>query len=170
MKAILACVAALAALTACGKNDAGQPAPVVQAAPAMPAHYYAMKDGLEYGYEEAISEEARKHGQAAVKLMMFSYLGEKAGAYQVMNKDGNVRSVAECSRPCDYAKVYTFMGDRFVDKQILKLTEGALLRFVLADAMRGKLEPLSGDQKGRLVSFWVDGEAKRLVVSAVDPK
>lgn len=140
-------------------------APAVAVAPAMPQHLYAIKDGQEYGYEQGISESDRKNGQAAVKLMMFNYLGRKGDVYQVMLKNGNVRTVAECAKPCDFAKVYTFIGDRFSDKEMLKLTPTAIVSSVFADAMTGQLDQLTGEQNGTAVTFWVDGDSKRLVVA-----
>lgn len=34
-----------------------------------------MKDGFEYGYEQAVSENDQKKGQAANELLMFKYAG-----------------------------------------------------------------------------------------------
>ncbi|WP_426714979.1 hypothetical protein [Chromobacterium violaceum] len=38
-------------------------------------HDYSMKDGFEYGYEQAVSENDQKKGQAANELLMFKYAG-----------------------------------------------------------------------------------------------
>jgi len=133
-------------------------------APPMPTHFYAIKDGQEYAYEKAISEADKQQGKVAASLMMFSYLGRKGDTYQVMVKVDNVRSIAECTKPCEFAKIYTFIGNQFSNKEILKLAPTAIVTTVFADAMNNQLDPLLGEQKGTPVTFWVDGERKRLVV------
>ena len=45
-----------------------------------------MKDGYEYGYEQAISQDAADSGQVATSLLMFKFVGEKDGNYQVFSK------------------------------------------------------------------------------------
>lgn len=163
---LILAIGAAILFSGCGdKAVSSGAAPAIAAAPAMPQHLYAIKDGQEYGYEQGISESDRQNGQAAVKLMMFSYLGHKGDLYQVMLKNGNVRTVAECAKPCDFAKVYTFVGDRFANKEMLKLTPTAIVSSVFADAMTGQLDQLKGEQNGTAVTFWVDGDAKRLVVA-----
>lgn len=159
------------AVTACSQKEASAPvappvpiAPVAQQAPALPTHFYAIKDGDEYGYEAALSENARQSGQVATHLRMFSYLGQKDGAYQVMLKNNDIRTVAECSSPCEFAKIYTFSGTKFIEKTILKLTPESILNLVFQDAMRDKLDVLSGLQNDQFVSLWVDGVAKKLTV------
>jgi len=81
-----------------------------------------------------------------------------------MVKIDNIRSIAECTKPCEFAKIYTFIGNQFSNKEILKLTPTALLTTAFFDAMNDQLDPLIGEQKGMPVMFWVDGERKRLVV------
>lgn len=145
-----------------GSSSAAQAA--VASVPAMPTHFYSIQDGREYGYEQAISENARKQGAAAAPLMMFGYLGRKGDTYQVILKRNNVRTIAECSKPCEFAKVYTFVGDRFMGKEMLKLTPEAIVSSVFSDAMSGQLNQFTGEQNGTVVTFWVDGDAKRLIV------
>lgn len=172
------CVALLAACTQ--KADVAPvatvwPSPDVQpvsmpSIPAIPDHFYAIKDGNEYGYEKAISEEDRKKGQVAADVLMFNYLGEKDGAYQVMLKEGDQRTVAECTAPCEFTKIYTFSGTQFIQKKMMKLTPETILSSVLHDAMNGKLDVLSGMQQDRMVSFWVDGTNQKLTLIPVDLK
>lgn len=150
----------------CGeKSNATAPASEAPGAPVLPKHFYSLKDGKEYGYEQAVSEEARRQGQGTTSLLMFSYLGRKGDAYQVMLKDGNMRTIAECSRPCEFSKVYTFVGDRFIKKETMRVTPEIVVAAVLADAMNGQLDQMLGEQNGVPVTFWVDGETKRLVVA-----
>lgn len=165
------------ALEACGDRVGGAPKRAPAAAAAAPAqqvlpislppkvaHEYVVRDGQEYGYEPAISENQRSSGQAAAEIRMFSYLGRKGDVYQVMLKDDNVRSVVECEKPCDFGKIYTFVGDRFVRKDTVRLAPDAIASAAVRDAMRGELNPLRGEQRGKATSFWVDGSVKRLIV------
>ena len=162
-----AMAAAVFSLSACGDKAAATSAAANSSAsaPPMPKHLYAMKDGKEYGYEQELSEQDRNQGRATTSLLMFSYLGKKDGAYQVMLKDGKFRTVAECSMPCEYAKVYTFAADRFIKKEVMRITPQVIVASVFADAVNGNLDQLFGEQNGTAVTFWVDGEAKRLIVA-----
>lgn len=110
-------IAALAALllAGCGQdaavNVANQPAPpasvsdsptTAAAASAAPAHAWTYKDGQDYGYPAAISEEEQKNGQAAASITMIRYLGAKDGVYRVQLVDLGV--VASCTNPCQVIK------------------------------------------------------------------
>lgn len=156
-------------LIGCSQEAAKLPPQMAEPAkPALPEHFYAIKDGMEYGYAPAISTNDKNEGRAASKLLMFNYLGAKGSVHQVMLKNGDIRTVAECEKPCEFAKIYVFSGPRFVSKEILQLDPGAILQLVFADAMRGKLTKLSGNQNGKQVAFWVDGESKKLVVAGAE--
>lgn len=154
-------------LSACG-DQATKAAAVTEApaaAPAAPRHIYAIKDGLEYGYEQALSDQDRTQGRVAKSLLMFSYLGKKGGAYQVMLKEDDVRTVAECALPCEYAKIYTFVDVTFVKKETIPINPSVLLAGVFADAISGRLEQMQGLRDGTVTTFWVDGDKKRLIVA-----
>lgn len=156
-------------LTACGDQapKATAVAEAPSAAPAVPKHVYAIKDGFEYGYEQALSDQDRSQGRVTKSLLMFSYLGKKGGAYQVMLKEDDVRTVAECALPCEYAKVYTFVDVTFIKKETIPINPSALLAGVFADAITGKLEQMQGLRDGTVTTFWVDGDKKRLIVADV---
>lgn len=137
--------------------------------PAAPQHYYVMKDGDAYGYEMAISAADRSVGQVATKLMMYNYLGRKGQTLQVMHQANKFnRLVAECTLPCQFVKVYSFIGDELTSKEAIKLQPGALLSFVFEDAANGKLEQFIGEQRGKKITFWVDGAEERLKVASVE--
>jgi hypothetical protein len=158
---------ALVLLTACDARvkDTEPAAPTATAVREVKPNY-VMRDGIEYGYEKALSEDDRKKGQVTAPLMMFSYLGRKDGLYQIVNKQGTIRYVAECSKPCEFAKIYTFDRDRFMGKEVMKLTGDALLSHVFADATSGKLDQMIGTRNDDRVTYWVDGAAKRLIVAS----
>lgn len=168
-------LAGLVFLGGCGEKsshtaEASTTAPVVEAqAPVPPKHFYAIEDEGGYGYEKAISQEEQKQGRAAAEVLTFYYLGHRGNVHQVMMKDGRTRVVTECALPCEYAKIYAFWGDEFTNKQIVKISPDALLKFVFDDVSNGDLKQYTGKQQGKPVQFWVDGESKRLTVSAVDP-
>lgn len=136
---------------------------------AKPTQRYVLKDGDQYGYEQALSQDDQKRGQAATKVQMYSYLGRRDSTIQVMHRaDKKSRFVAECTLPCDFVKVYTFYGDQFVGKETIRLQPGALLGEVFDDAANGRLEQMVGEQRGQKVTFWVDGAERRLRVAAAD--
>jgi len=166
MKKLLTISAALlAALAVSGCNDQAVASSTAAAPPAKPAHVYAIKDGLEYGYEVGLSENDKKAGQVAAKIAMYRYLGRKDDTYQVMLRDGEVRMVFECAKPCTFGKVHTFVGNRYMGKEVLKLSPEAILTGVMRDAMSGELDQNVGKQNDKAVTYWVDGEGKRLIVA-----
>lgn len=124
-----------------------------------------MKDGLEYGYVVGLSDDDRRAGKVAPDLAMYRYLGRKGDTYQVMLRDGEVRMVMECTKPCDYGKVHTFVGTRYLRKEVMKLEPVAIVSSVFRDAMNGQLDVNIGRQNDKDVTYWVDGEGKRLVVA-----
>ena len=161
---LVTCLGAL--LTGCGdKVAATQQLNIAPAVPEQPKHFYVIKDGIEYGYEQALSDQDRNQGRAANTLLMFNYLGKKGDAYQVMIRDGEVRTVAECSMPCEYARVYTFLDTKFLKKETMKIGPQVIVAAVFADAMKGNLQQMTGMRDGVKTTFWVDGEGKRLVVA-----
>ncbi len=157
-------------LSGCGDKSPESAPPNALAPPAkpMPKHFYAYQDAGEYGYEQAISAQDRNEGRVTKSLLMFRYLGKKAGAYQVMLKEDEVRTVAECSLPCEYAKVYTFVGVNFIKKETLPISPATLLAGVFADAINGNLDQMRGERDGVATTFWVDGEKKKLLVQPAE--
>lgn len=157
----------LSTMTIIGCSDS---APAASAEPAKPKQNYVLKEGDQYGYEQALSADDQKRGQVATKVQMYSYLGRRDSTLQVMQRaDKKSRFVAECTLPCEFVKVYSFYGDQFVGKETLRLQPGALLGQVFDDAANGRLDQMFGEQRGQKVTFWVDGAEQRLRVAAADP-
>ena len=174
------CILALAALAACGQpsNEAAAPATQppateqnqtaeaseaqapAQENPANRAHGYAIKDGMEYGYETAISDDDAKAGQVANKVMMMRYAGEKDGKYQVHAKDGAATTVIECDKQCDYIKTMAFVDNQLVQKEMMKGGNGSIASIALADAINGQLEPFIEESKGKKYHVWYTEKGK----------
>ena len=172
-------ILALAALAACGQpsNETAAPAQApateqnqtaeaqeaqapVQEKPATKAHGYGIKDGNEYGYESAISEDDAKAGQVANKVMMMRYSGEKDGKYQVHSKDGSATLVLECDKQCDYIKTMVFVDNQMMQKEMLKGGNGSIASIALADAINGQLEPYVEESKGKKYHIWYSEKGK----------
>ena len=149
-------------LSSCGDQSAAQnekqPSQAAEIAPqvAQIDHYYSMKDGFEYGYEAAISQDAAAAGQVAAKLMMFKYAGNKEGKYQVYSKEGATALVAECGNPCDYIKIMTFFQGEHVNTDRLRATEGNIATMVIMDAINGKMEQFIAEKNGKKATVWFD--------------
>lgn len=146
-------------LTACNQQPQGKIITIETAEivpePVKIDHYYSMKDGFEYGYEQAISADAQQAGQVASTLVMFKYSGEKDGAYQAYSKDGSdATTVLQCNNPCDYMKAMVFFNGEHIRTDRLKAVEGSIGWSVLADAINGKLEKYVGQQNGKKVNVW----------------
>lgn len=128
-------------------------------------HQYVLRDGMEYGYEVAISND-EKSGRPAPKIVaMYRYLGRKGDIYQTMLRNGEIRIVFECTKPCDAGTLHTFEGTQYVSNEVLRLEPDTLLNAVMSDAMNGYLEQSVETQNGKATSLWVDGESKRLITT-----
>ena len=157
MKKLIALILISNFLSACGETQTKaeqdvQPAPAPQVA--VKEHNYNLKDGLEYGYEPALSDEARKTGKAVEEMLMFKYAGKRDNVYQVYTKEGAMVTVAECTAPCEFAKLYVFYNNKFQTKKHMRLEPGILIGFVIEDAQNGKLEQSYPEIKGKKNSIW----------------
>jgi hypothetical protein len=146
MRAIIFCSVLMLGLVGCGNKDKAGAPPVAaempaQLVPPKPVidHYYVMHDGAEYGYESAISDNAKSNGQIAAKLLMLRYAGSRDGKYQVYTTEKGITTSMECENPCEYIKVMVFSNDTHLQTERIRATEGALGWYVMQDAINGKL-------------------------------
>jgi hypothetical protein len=120
------------------------PTPVVpEAKPAeQPAaeHFYSLKEGNEYGYEHAISDDEQNKGQAAARLTMFKFAGVQDGRYQVYTKNKSVIQVIECDKECKFIKVMTFVNGNHMQTERIAGGNGSIASSVMQDAINGRLE------------------------------
>lgn len=144
-------------LAGCGNSDkaAAPPVEVEKTAQVVPPksvkdHNYSLRDGLEYGYESAVSDNDKNNGQVASKLSMFRYVGTRDGKYQVYSKEDSVITVAECDNPCEFMKVMVFSDGTHFKTERMRATEGSLGWYVMQDAINGKMDQaiwVSNDRK-----------------------
>ncbi len=131
------------------------------AAPAKSDHYYSMRDGDEYGYERAISQDEQNQGQAANQLLMVKYAGQKDGKYQVYVQDKQTFGVFECSAQCDYIKSMTFFGKEHIKTERMKGGPESVAGAALTDAINGKLEQAKvakKSDKSKKMHIWFSEE------------
>lgn len=132
---------ALLATSACGSNPpADAPADATADAPAdatadatpeiTPANYTA-KDGSEYLYAAAISEDDAKAGTAAASVVSFEYLGERDGVYTL--KQSNIR--ATCTNPCEVITYNTGYS-----KKRVAFNPASIIGSAFTDAFNGHME------------------------------
>lgn len=130
--------------------------PSAQAGPP-PAHNYVMQDGLEYGYEGALSELDRQAGRAAIQLLMVRYLGERDGRWQVFHKASpEVIIVYECGKPCEFATVYQYVNEQHIRTERFRITPATLAASVFDDVHNGRLQQHLYRRNGKLMAGWVD--------------
>lgn len=126
-----------------------------------PAHNYAMKDGMQYGYTRALSDVERQAGQVGNQLVMAYYAGERGGKYQAHIMDGVTVQAIECEKPCEYAKIMTYIDNPLLKDQIkverMKAAPGTIAWLIMDDAMNGRLRVYGRDVNGKPHSAWVDG-------------
>ncbi len=167
---ILSIAIGASVLSGCGNNDDAEKQPTSNAkeaqaeiAPETPKvdHWYSMKDGYEYGYEQAVSQDQANAGQVGSTLMMFKYAGQKDGIYQVYSTDSTTgaMTVAQCSNPCDFMKVMVFFQGEHIKTERLKAQEGMVGWYVMSDAINGKLEQYVGARNGKKVHVWFDEQS-----------
>lgn len=125
-------------------------------------HNYSLKDGLEYGYELAISQDAAESGQAASSILMFRYSGNKDGKVQLFGDEGGVITTAECEGNCDFIKVMTFMGNQMLSKEMIKGGGISVASLALDDARNGKLEQYVHEEKGKKYHVWYTEKGRKL--------
>lgn len=167
---VLIALSALLTLAACEKEKPnGYIAPeYFEQAKARAGHHYAMKEGDEYGYEPVVSGEAAMRGESVASLVMYSYLGRKGNTLELMIHSENIRVVAECTLPCEFVKLHSFVGDRYIKREIVRLNPSSVMFGAFDDAANGRLEQMLGEQRGQKITFWVDGEKRQLQVAAAD--
>lgn len=147
-------------VSGCGQEQSAAedtaPAEIFAAAPAI-EHHYSFKDGLEYGYEQAVSLDAQNAGQVAGTLMMFKFAGENGGLYQAYSKDASgAITVAECANPCEFIKVMVFYDGDHISTERMRATEGTIGWLVMSDAINGKMDQYLFDKDGKKHSVWFD--------------
>ena len=114
--------------------QATQPA----AAPA-PAHYYAMEEDGEYGYESGISENEKKAGQVAAEITMVRYRGIIKGYYILTSTKNGVTTTLSCKDQCEFAKLSNSAGGVTSDPETIRLAVGSLGWAMAQDAIHGQL-------------------------------
>lgn len=155
--------AALFGLTACDQNKTTAQAAPEQASivpePVKADHYYSLKDGYEYGYEQGVSQNSTNEGQVASTLLMFKFAGEKDGIYQAYAKNAmGAFDVVQCTNPCDFFKEMIFFNGEHIKTERIKAVEGSIGWSVMADAINGKLEQYVGMNSvtRKKVNVWFD--------------
>lgn len=144
--------------------EAAPPAVEPESQPAAPPaveHFYSLKDGTEYGYQHAISEEQEKQGQVAEKITMFQFAGEKDGKYQVFTKEKSVYQVIECDKECKFIKLMTFASGQHVNTERIAGGNSSIASIVLQDAINGQLEQtvITSKADGSKSHIWFSEES-----------
>jgi hypothetical protein len=127
-----------ALLAGCGGSDgASNDATAAASTPATePAHNWTYREGDEYGYAAAVSEDQQKAGQGAGQVTMFRYLGQSGGVYTVASEsDGGWLAYASCANPCQVIKL---VGPGSIEHVVFN--PNTIVGEALADAFNGQLE------------------------------
>lgn len=128
--------------------------------PPIKDHNYVMNDGNQYGYSTAISDEDKKNGQVAEKLVMVYYAGERDGKFQVHVLDGTSISAMECARPCEYLKIMSYLDNPYLDPQVniqrIASVPGSIGYLIMQDALNGKLHQYGRGKNNKIYNPWMD--------------
>jgi hypothetical protein len=103
------------------------------AAPPAPAHRWAYKNGVDYGYVSA--NHAEGEDPAAATPTIIRYLGQQDGVYTVVELENGAVVAASCAKPCQEVR----LRGQGLD-QTLALSPTSVIAAALADAMAGQLE------------------------------
>ncbi|MDD4930484.1 MAG: hypothetical protein PHP85_14605 [Gallionella sp.] len=150
--------------------------PVAETAAVVPqskvkSHNYSLKDGVEYGYERAVSVEEANKGQAAASLLMAKFVGIQDGKYQVMAAVGsspNTVVVVECTNPCEFIKNMVYYQGQMVSSQRIRVTPDLIAWLMLEDAINGHLEQYIKETNGKKFFLWFD-ETKGVIKTEIPP-
>lgn len=111
------------------------------AASAKPMHFYTMREGTEYGYEQAISDDEKRSGVSSKPLLLAHYLGKKDGEVTVIVATNNYDySYVSCRHPCEFLHIKEFNRGMFAGEERLKNTFGSVIYDIMQDAMSGQLK------------------------------
>lgn len=177
MKNLFIVVAFAVAISGCGKQEtpvaeASAPAKIMPPAP-VKKHHYSLRDGYEYGYERAISNEDRNKGQAASALTMAKYAGQQDGKYQVYIKNPEAPGaivVAECTNPCEFLKSMVFYQGSLVSSERMRVAPGVIGWMMLEDAINGELEQFVTEKNNRKGTVWFDEKKGLIITPLVETK
>lgn len=134
--------------------EAKEPATTQAAAAVAPLHYYSMQAGDEYGYERDVSDDQKQAGIAASPLVMIRFAGEKKGRYQIFSSSGNLRTVFDCEKPCDFIRVRTFVDGDEAAVDHMRRVKGSIAYYAMEDAMQGRLAQHFIMRKGQRLTLW----------------
>lgn len=104
-------------------------------APPPPSHIWEYREGQEYGYAGALSEDDQKAGRAVAPVHMFRYIGEANGVYTVADASDGMMTVASCSNPCQVVKIF---GGGSMER--VTFNPESLVGAALTDAFNGQME------------------------------
>lgn len=144
---------------AVAKKEAG--AEIIK--PQKRGHNYEMREGMDYGYSAAISQDAQKSGQVAPKILMFKYAGQRDGKHQVHSSDGVNFTAIECSSPCEVMKIMNFIDKDYLRDTVhverIKNQPGTIANLVIDDALNGRLNNYGMGRGKQTFQVWVDERA-----------
>lgn len=146
---VIAILALIGTVANCG-GDKGQNPPAatppstsadtaVPPPPPPPSHHWTYRDGAEYGYQGALSDDQKKAGQVAADVSMFRYLGEVDGIYTVEGRANGDVVQASCKNPCDVVKLVTVAPYRSAPVHVA-FNEDSIVGAALTDAFNGQLQ------------------------------
>lgn len=129
---------AVIGLSACGKDgsaNASQENTTPEASASDPSdHFYDLKEGDEYSYSSAPSENDMASGDQVGNVSTFKYLGESGGVYTLagLGNDGRIEFRLRCTNPCSIVKADN--GEK------LPFNPETVIGVAFRDAFGGKLE------------------------------
>lgn len=118
-------------------NIAAEPPPAPVVVPAATANW-DFREGQEYGYVAAVSEEDRKRGRAAGSVHLFRYLGQEDGKHVLVSlgDDGAPFARSYCASPC--VAIKTVFGDGGVRR--IAYDTDSVIGAAFEDAIAGRMK------------------------------
>lgn len=131
-----------------------------ESVPAQVTHNYSLKDGYEYGYEAALSENDKAAGKVAADVLMFKYSGDKGETVQVYQKSGDLATIIECVFPCEFLKIITYSTSAgHISTDRIRRVDGTIGSMVIADALNSELEQYVAERDGKKYNVWWDEQS-----------
>jgi hypothetical protein len=160
--------ASLIAFAVCGCNSNANPQPpdasnkVASEQPHKPS--FATKDGQDYGYVRALTDDDKQKGVAGSAVVMFRFFGAVGSKYQVGTQTTRGSFVVfEGEAPFEFVKAYSFFDNRLIEKETLRMQPNAIARLALEDARHGSLQQYRATRDGKPGRLMFDEQVKRLI-------
>jgi hypothetical protein len=138
-------------------NESSAPVSIDIPVKPAPLHHYVLKDGYEYGYEAALTENEKSNGRVAGQILMFKYSGSKGDTVQLFQTSDDLTMIVQCEFPCDFIKLITYSPHLgHINTERLRRADGMIASMAISDAIDEFLVQYVTERNGSKFNVWWD--------------